>query len=284
MLPQRPYLVSFRAGPNSLHPRIVAEDPARNWDCVVNWWGAPPDPAAADCALPGGINKADGFHELATQGRIPWREYQYIMLLDDDVYFSPGDISRLFGICDANATYLAQPALRWGTYASHAVTLRNPICRLRATSFVEIMAPVFSRSALENLLDTFVLTRSTWGIDWAWSSKLLGERAIHVIDAIAVDHTKPVSVADGALYSRLRAMGIDPRAELKEIQQRFPEFGGIRTLAEGHTLRADIPRWAGPALVWLMDRCIRFAHSRGWSEAVVSRRLSWTLRTQNDRR
>lgn len=284
MFPQRPYLVTFRAGPNSLHPRIVAEDPARNWDCVVNWWGQPPDPASADLALPGGLNKADGFHELATRGRIPWRDYEYILLLDDDVYFSPGDISRLFEICDTHATYLAQPALRWGTYASHAVTLRNPFCRLRATSFVEIMAPVFSRAALAELLETLLLSKSTWGIDWVWSSTLLGQRAIHVIDAIAVDHTKSVSLTAGALYSRLRAMGVDPRSELKEIQQRFADFGGIRTLAEGHTLRANVPRWAGPGLVRSMDRCIRFAHSRGWSEAVVGRRWSWPMRAQSDRR
>ncbi len=67
------------------------------------------------------------------------------------------------------------------------------------------MAPVFSRAALENLLDTFLLTRSTWGIDWARSSKLRGERAIHVVDAIAMKHSKPVNVTEGAFYSRLRA-------------------------------------------------------------------------------
>ena len=273
-----------RAGPGSLHARIVAEDPGRNWDCVVNWWDEAPDPASTDHAFPGGLNKAEGFLELAAQNRIPWRDYRYTLLLDDDVYFSPGDVSRLFRICDAHRTYLAQPALRWGTYASHAVTLRNPMCRLRATSFVEIMAPVFSPAALEDLFDTFSLTKSTWGIDWAWSSKLSGKRPIHIVDSIAVEHTKPVNVAGGAFYSRLRAMGVDPKVDLKEIQQRFADFGGIRTLARGHTLRAGIPDWAGLKLVSVMDRCIRFAHSRGWSEAVVSRRPWWNLRAKLDGR
>lgn len=277
----RPYLVFFRAGPASLHRRIIAEDPARNWDCVVNWWSVPPDPPSAELELSGGLNKADGFFELSARGLVSWRGYRYILLLDDDVYFAPGDVSRLLRICDEHGTYLAQPALRWGTYASHPVTLRNPLCRLRATSFVEIMAPVFSCAALEDLLDTFTLTKSTWGIDWAWSSRLSDKDAIRIVDAVVVDHTKALSLAGGAFYARLREMGIDPRDDLREVQQRFAEFGGIRTLGQGHTLRAGVPRWAGRGLVWMMDRCIRLAHSYGWSEAVVSRRPSWRFRTRS---
>jgi hypothetical protein len=275
MTPKRPYLVFFRSGPNSLHPRIVGEDPDRNWDCVVNWWGSEPGRASADLLLAGGLNKTDGFHELAMQGRVPWRDYRYILLLDDDVYFAPGDVSRLLRICDEHATYLSQPALRWGTYASHAVTLRNPLCVLRSTSFVEMMAPVFSRAALGDLLDTFTLTRSTWGIDWAWSSRLAGAGRIHVVDAVSVDHTKPVSVQSGAFYQRLRAMGTDPRAEFSDVKARFPGFGGIRTLDEGHRCRAGVPGWIGPALVRLTDRGIRFAHERGWSHSNLGTRGRW---------
>lgn len=264
MTPLRSYLVFFRSGPNSLHPKILAEDPSRNWDCIVNWWGAEPDCAGAELVLPGGLNKTDGFHELARQDLIPWRKYRYILLLDDDVYFAPGDISRLFRICDERSTYLVQPALRWGTNVNHVVTLRNPCCLLRATSFVEVMAPVFSCAALEELLDTFTLTKSTWGIDWAWSSRLAGRRLIQVVDAVAVDHTKPVNVESGAFYAMLRALGSEPRAEFADIRQRLPQFGGIRTLVDGHTFAAVIPGWIGTRLVVLMDKLIFRAHSRGW--------------------
>ena len=271
MTPQRPYLVVFRAGAHSLHPRIVAEDPSRNWDCVVNWWGVEPDHASADVVLPGGINKPDGFYHLATQDLIAWRSYDYIMLLDDDVYFSPGDISRLFTMAQEHATYLAQPALRWGTYASHSVTLWNPLCKLRATSFVEVMAPVFSRAALEYLLETLTLTKSTWGIDWAWSALLANQQRIHVIDAVRVDHTKPVNLKAGPLYQLSRSLGTDARSELEAIKRRFPTFGGIGTHRDGHTFRACIPQWAGFWLIRLNDKAIRYAHARGWSSALPRR-------------
>ena len=275
MTPRRPYLVFFRAGPNSIHPRIVTEDRDRNWDCIVNWWGSEPDPAGADLLVSGGLNKADGFHELAMQGRVPWRDYRYILLLDDDVLFSPGDVSRLFRICEEHRTYLVQPALKWGTYASHAVTLRNPLCILRAVSFVEIMAPVFSREALGDLLDTFTLTRSTWGIDWAWSSRLAGQGRIHVVDDVSIEHTKPVNVEGGAFYARLREVGADPREEFKQVKTQFSDFGGVRTLARGHVYREAVPNALGAWLLQLSDRGIRLAHERGWSHSFPPLRRKW---------
>ena len=38
---RRPNLLFVRAGDQSLHPRLIAEDPQRNWDCCVSWYIAP---------------------------------------------------------------------------------------------------------------------------------------------------------------------------------------------------------------------------------------------------
>src|SRR5256885_6492443 len=37
----RQYLVFVRAGRESLHRRLIQEDPDRNWDCCVSWYDAP---------------------------------------------------------------------------------------------------------------------------------------------------------------------------------------------------------------------------------------------------
>lgn len=272
---RRRYLAVFRAGPNSVHRRLLLEDPGRNWDCAVNWWSEPPplsEPAAAEeLAFAGGENKFDGFAAFFARAWQPDWDYRYVLLADDDVYFQPGDLSRLFECCERHAVQLGQPALRWGTNVNHLVTAWNPMSTLRRVSFVEVMTPVFALATLRELVPTFTLSRSTFGIDWAWSALLQGRGAIHVVDAIRVDHLKPVDWAAGALYTRLKSLGVDPAAEMRALRARFSEFGGIRTLPTGHV--SSLPGMpAGDALVRAADFLMRAKwrlHDRAWR--LVSR-------------
>lgn len=256
----RDYLVFFRAGPGSLHRRLLAEDPGRNWDCCVSWYCAPPEERGAEFYASGGDNKFEAFAAFYRETAAS-RPYRYYLVVDDDILFAPGDISRLFALCETHRTTLCQPALRWGTWASHDVTLWNPLCTLRRTSFVEVMAPCFSAAAAAELLDTFTLSRSTWGIDYAWASRLRGQDRIAVIDAIRVDHTKPVDTRGGAFYRKLEGMGIDARAEYGAIKREYPPFGALRTLASGHALAWPcIPRLLQPGLVRAMESVKKRLH------------------------
>ncbi len=238
---RRDYLVFFRAGGRSLHPRLLAEDPQRNWDCCVSWYADPrPDPSVEFTSM-GGDNKLEGFLEFHRElgGLFPWR---YVLLADDDVLFEPGGISRLFELCDTHQVYLAQPALRWGTHYNLNVTLANPACLLRQVSFVEIMAPCLSREALDELLDTFATTRSTWGVDLTWAGRSQGRRPLHVVDAVRVEHTKPMDKKAGAFYRKMQALGVDPEAEGEAARRAFPDFVGMRTERRGHVYRPGLPR------------------------------------------
>jgi hypothetical protein len=236
----RDFLVFVRAGANSLHRRLLAEDPRRNWDCCVSWYCAPQGESGAEFYVAEGENKLEAFALFFERTRLS-HPYRYYLLLDDDIEFAAGDVSRLFALCARYGCYLAQPALRWGTHANHDVTLWNPLCRIRRTSFVEVMAPCFSREAAEQLLPTFRLARSTWGIDYAWASELRGQGRIAVVDAVRVAHTKPVDIGRGAFYSKLASLGIDALREYGEIKKRVPSFGPLRTQAGGHV----------PALPWV---------------------------------
>ncbi len=71
----RPYLVFVRAGNGSLHPRLLAENPDRNWDCCVSWYVPPLPEHLAEHYSAGGFNKLDGFlvfWKERTEGW-PWR-------------------------------------------------------------------------------------------------------------------------------------------------------------------------------------------------------------------
>lgn len=251
----RPYLVFVRAGARSLHPRLLAEDPERNWDCAVSWYAdrPPGDWPRAEYESGGGFNKFDGFLEF-------WRAtpaahgYRYYLVLDDDVYFHPGDVSRFLALCERHRTALAQPALEWRTHFNLNVTLANPVCAVRRVNFVEVMAPCFAAATLVRVLDTFTLTRSTWGLDVAWSRLLAHEGGMCVVDAIRVQHTKVADPKRGAFYEKLRAAGVDPRRELADVEARYGAMGRKRTLAGPHVLRAGLPAVLAPALVPLFER------------------------------
>jgi hypothetical protein len=255
--PGRNYLVFIRAGAESWHRRMIHENPDRNWDCCVSWYTEPVEENLAEFYC-GGVsaglsNKLDGFLEFWARRPRPW-SYRYILLLDDDLYLSPGELSRFFQLCDFYNLYLAQPSQQWFTHTTLNALVRNPVCLLRQVSFVEIMAPCFSAAALENLIHTFNWTRSTWGIDWAWASLLEGHSPVHVVDAVSMEHTRTGDGRPTAFYRKLQAAGIDPVAELRRIQQMFPEFQGSRTMDTGHVFRPNVPRVLARSLMLLFER------------------------------
>ena len=254
--PGRPYLVFVRAGEKSLHRKLIAENPHRNWDCCVSWYVKPPAERQAEyyCGGDGrAFNKLEGFLEFWQRRPQPW-PYRYTLLLDDDVYLRPGDLSRFFKLCDRYGTYLSQPALRWLTNTTLNALVRNPICLLRRVSFVEVMAPCFSGEALESLIHTFDWTKSTWGTDWAWACLLEGHEPLYVVDAVPMDHTRSGNGRPTAFYRKLRELGIDPGEELRRIRRIFPGFRGSRTLSDGHVFRAEVPRPAASALMFVFER------------------------------
>ncbi len=250
MAARRAYLAFIRAGSESLHRRLIAEDPARNWDCCVSWYVRPVPESDAEYYSEGGDNKLEGFLEFHRRCPVV-REYRFVMVMDDDVYLEPGALSRFFELCERYGTWLAQPAQRWRTNNTLKVLVRNPVCLLRRVSFVDVMAPCFSAAALEELLPTFSWTKSTWGVDWAWGCLAQDRHPLYVVDAIALAHTRRGDVDGGAFYRKLRAMGVDAAEELRRVRERFPRYVGPRTLPGGHVYRRGIPPLIG-AVLWRM--------------------------------
>jgi hypothetical protein len=201
----------------------------------------------------GFTNKLEGFLQFWARRPQPWA-YRYIVILDDDIYLRPGELSRFFELCDSQQLYLAQPALQWLTHTTLNALVRNPVCTLRRVSFVEVMAPCFSSAALESLLHTFQWTKSTWGIDWAWAALLEGQQPLYVVDAVTMQHTRTGNGRPTAFYSKLRVAGVDPGQELRRIQRMFPGFSGSKVLRHGHVFRSGIPPWLAPGLMHLVER------------------------------
>jgi hypothetical protein len=130
---------------------------------------------------------------------------------------------------------LAQPALGDGSYIAIDITAQRPHMRLRYTTFVEIMAPCFSRRALQLCAPYLGETTSSWGINWLFP-RLLGypQRGIAIVDETPVIHTRPAGKGPNSAFTL--QTGITPVQErdsfLKkhQLETRLETWGAIDRL------------------------------------------------------
>ena len=99
------------------------------------------------------------------------------------------------------------------------------------TSFVEVMAPYFSRVALLRSMETFPQSISTYGLDLVWPS-LVGGSSIGVIDAFQIRHKEQVDHKSGSFYRYLSSIGVD----LNEDEERMLSQYRV-SLSCAHSLR-----------------------------------------------
>ncbi len=195
---RRPNLVVLRAGSGSSHPSWLTDidESDRNWDLCISWYDSAESFAACEPAeyniLQNKNRKYQSLHQLLYPGSPLW-DYEYIAFPDDDIEMSRRDINRMFEIAKCHNLALSQPALHPSSFYSHQITVQQADKRLRYTNFVEVMFPIFSRSALDRCVGSFLLSESSWGLDQLWPKLLGGHRyQIGIIDAVPVRHVRPV--------------------------------------------------------------------------------------------
>lgn len=236
----RQVLVVLRAGDESLHPQwlVGPSSHRRDWDLHISYFG---DLRRPFRNRPGDVTlsfekgtKSEGTVACLEKlgGRID--QYDWIWLPDDDLWVELPTLNRFFEIVAEYDLDLAQPALGAGSYAAHPITVQRPHMKLRFTTFVEIMAPCFSRKAFALCAPYLGATRSSWGLNWLFP-KLLGypPRGIAVVDETPVIHTRPP--AGGPNIALSRKSGMEPHQEmdafmrLHQLERRLDIWGGIDT-------------------------------------------------------
>lgn len=233
-------LVIVRAGDGSLHPSWLGNGQPRDWDIIVNYFGDDPSAFRADNVrrIDSKGPKWPALCELAGHLEAQLDQYDYIWLPDDDLACDITAIDRMFAICSEFNLELAQPALSPDSYFSHVITLRNRAFRLRYTTFVEIMAPCFSRALFKSCWREFGINQSGWGLDFLWPTKVKTPLKIAIIDSAVVRHTRPVG---GPNYQALKS-GAKPSDELNQLMEKERlgtvqmTVGGVDHKNQLHTL------------------------------------------------
>jgi hypothetical protein len=177
-------------------------------------------------------------HELLTSVRPEWlQQYDYFYFLDDDIDIDTRQINVMFTLSRALNASITQASLSRDSYCSWPFFKQknNSFCRF--VGQIEVMAPLFERSALSACLPSFIGNRSSWGVDSVWP-KILGypKDKLVVFDTVTMKHTAPVG--GGELYQKI---GVDPQVEWTAItqqynakKQNYQEYGRLQLVNGQH--------------------------------------------------
>ena len=169
-------------------------NPARMFDLIVNDWTG--DGRFSGAAEKAELRFAEKGHKWQCLARLLPKlpEYRYYAFIDEDIDVSVETLNGLFQTGELFGLSLYQPALTMRSHYSHEFTRVNPDSYVRATKFVEIMAPFFSHDALVTCLPTFTLSEFGWGLEYLWND-LLRSKGMAIVDRFPVTHIRPIQSA-----------------------------------------------------------------------------------------
>lgn len=138
-------------------------------------------------------------------------DYEYFWFPDPDLLIDVANINAMFKIAREYHLNLCQPAVTRDSHEYWFFLKQQAGGLIREVPMVEIMCPCFHVSALKQMLWTFDLSFSGYGLDLLWALWLQG----HVLDAITVRHPRPAN-----FHARAKEKGFpDPTDEMHAIKK-----------------------------------------------------------------
>jgi len=171
-------------------------------------------------ALPG--TKFTSFNSILEKYPHILEPYEYIMLLDDDVYLENSDISRLFSVVQRHGWEMAQPSLSADSFCSFPVFFNPSKNGWRHVNGVEVMMPVYSARILGKIKELIVQSISGWGFDAALSVVATDQGfSGAVVDDVIARHTRLINADIGQYYQMLHQAQIYPEIEFTHLQKKY---------------------------------------------------------------
>jgi len=221
----RKYLLVVRAGDRSLHPGWLRPAEAqRLWDLHISYFG---DKDAPFGDLPEGITlsrekgpKYLGLAQCLKTHPDFLARYTHLGFPDDDLACDVAAWNTAFTVLDEIGADLGQPALDLRSFFSYDIVLRRRQFKYREADFVELMCPIFSAAFLGEVLPTWTLNKSSWGLDYVWRAIALREgRKIAIVDAASVLHTR--AIGKGTQYSAANMQGATQHDEYDDVLAHY---------------------------------------------------------------
>jgi hypothetical protein len=193
--------------------RLLAPALAAGW--TTAWWALDrvAGPLERHTVGQGPGEKLPLLNEICLrQGGVPGP----LVLADDDVDFTRGDVVELLSLATKAGLGLAQPAHAPGSEVSHGITRMRPRSRVRLTTFVE-GGPLVGVAAewVTRVIPLPAARGMGWGVELDWIDLAQQGCRLGIVDAVQVRHLAKVGATydDSKLRARVRddlaARGVD---------------------------------------------------------------------------
>jgi len=166
-------------------------NPARLFDLAVNdWTGSNKFSKMAQAAE---YKFAEQGHKWPAIAKILPRlpRYKVYAFLDEDIDVTVEALNSLFLTGELFGLQIYQGALTPRSHLSHDFTRVMEGSYLRPSTFIEIMAPIFSQDALDKCAHTFTLSELGWGLEYLWND-ILRSQGMAIVDRFPITHIRPV--------------------------------------------------------------------------------------------
>lgn len=142
-----------------------------------------------------GFTKYQNFWHYASFYPEHLRQYDYIWVVDDDMFMSTEDINKMFIMMEEYSLDLAQPSI--SLEGMNYIRNRQHDSRyiLRYTNYVECCAMLLSKEGLDKVKRTFSETITGWGWDALVSDMIFeeGQDNVAILDSVQAYHGMSMS-------------------------------------------------------------------------------------------
>jgi hypothetical protein len=155
-----------------------------------------------------------GVYQHLTQNSVT--DFQYIGLLDDDIFISFSDLNKLLFIANMEQLDVFQASLTHDSYYHHRQFIQKAGSIIMHTNWVEIMAPFYSSAVFFEAGKEFHRSISGTGIDVyliPTIQVLLDKTKTAVVHALSMKHCRPIRTDN-----RIFRNGKDNLTEIAELQ------------------------------------------------------------------
>ena len=168
-----------------------------------------------------------------------FKQYEAILVMDDDILIGAAQINRLFKIRKKYDLWILQPAFETKGKISHRITRVNPYTSLRYTNFVEVTCPLFRQDKLERFMKIYNPVLVGWGVDW-WFLDVIGKSTK---DRIAItDCVTCINPLDSAKDGQREIDRLQTPSKRLETWRQIKTKHGIQSEEKGQMQYAFVPK------------------------------------------
>ncbi len=165
-----------------------------------------------------GFTKYQNFNHYASFYPKHLEQYDYVWVVDDDMFMSTDDINKMFQMMEDYNLDLAQPSISLDGMNYVQIFAHDSRYTLRYTNYVECCAMLLSKRGLEKVKRTFSETVTGWGWDALVSDMILEKENVAVLDSVQAYHGMSMSSINKVLPRELH------RVEGKNLLEKYDKL------------------------------------------------------------